>query len=420
MIDKSIEMMRKSFEKTVYTYTQLPPKWTRQRYGVYLHVPFCKTLCAFCPFYKVLFDQDLKDRYVAAIRKEIEETDITGTPEWIYFGGGTPNVLSLEELESIVGALRGKITIANMGIEILPALADADYIEGLKKLGFSKVSFGLESLSPRVNEKSRRALPGMRSVEELIRLTESLGLWSNVDMMIGLKGQSAASFLEDIQVLISLGPDQITTYPYMSLRGMKDVSSMPDDEKFETIEEAYEIMQNAGYTRKSIWCFAKGDNIYDSSRDELTGDYVGFGPAGFSTFDKYKVVNPEVGRYVENYEAGSAPRYGYLAEKSVASEEWRKFAKMIYSLRCGVSRNFPWYINAYVRLLIVNGLRKRRTLSGKGLFFAHRITKAVVESLPFPIQNRSCVEAETGADGSRPQTTAGPGPAHTGKGKRVV
>ena len=147
------------------------------------------------------------------------------------------------------------------------------------------------------------------------------------------------------------------------------------------------------------------------ARDELTGDYIGFGPAGFSTFDKYKVVNPEV---------GSTLRYGYLAEKSVASEEWRKFAKMIYSLRCGVSRNFPCYINAYVRLLIVNGLRKRRVLSGKGLFFAHRITKAVVESLPFPIQNRSCVEAETGADGSRPQTTAGPGPAHTGKGKRVV
>ena len=50
------------------------------------------------------------------------------------------------------------------------------------------------------------------------------------------------------------------------------------------------------------------------ARDELTGDYIGFGPAGFSTFDKYKVVNPE---------AGSTPRYGYLAEKSVASEEWR-------------------------------------------------------------------------------------------------
>jgi oxygen-independent coproporphyrinogen-3 oxidase len=235
MLDKSIEMMRKSFEKTVYTCTQLPPKGTRNRYGVYLHVPFCRSICSFCPFYKVLFDEELKDRYVAAVRKEIEETDITGPPEWIYFGGGTPNVLSLEELESIVGVLRSKIDIHNMGIEILPAIADAGYIEGLKKLGFSKVSFGLESLSPRVNEKSSRALPGIRSVEELIRLTGSLGLWSNVDMMIGLKGQSATSFLEDIRVLTSLGPDQITTYPYMSLRGLKDVSSMPDDEKFETI-----------------------------------------------------------------------------------------------------------------------------------------------------------------------------------------
>ncbi len=416
MLDKSIEMMRKSFEKTVYTYTHLPPKGTRKRYGVYLHVPFCRSICSFCPFYKVLFDEELKDRYVRAIRKEIEETDINGTPEWIYFGGGTPNVLSLEELGSIVGALRSKIDIHNMGIEILPAIADTGYVEGLKKLGFSKVSFGLESLSPRVNEKSSRALPGIRSVEELIRLTESLGLWSNVDMMIGLKGQSATSFLEDIRVLTSLGPDQITTYPYMSLRGLRTVSSLPDDEKFETIEEAYEIMQLAGYARKSIWCFAKGDNIYDSSRDELTGDYIGFGPAGFSTFGKYKVVNPEVRRYLENYESGSPPRSGYVAEKSDASEEWRKFAKMIYSFRCSTSRNFPWYINAFVRLLILNGLRKRKTLSRKGLYFAHRITKAVVESLPFPIQNRGCVDA----DGSTPEHLVGLEPMHSGNGKTAV
>lgn len=416
MLDKSIEMMRNSFEKTVYTYTQLPPKGTGKRYGVYLHVPFCRSICSFCPFYKVLFDEELKDRYIRAIRKEIEETDIAGSPEWIYFGGGTPNVLSLEELESILDALGDKITIKNMGIEILPAIADVGYIEGLKKLGFSKVSFGLESLSPRVNEKSRREMPGMRSVDKLIRLTESLGLWSNVDMMIGLKGQSATSFLEDIRVLVSLGPDQITTYPYMSLRGLKDVSSMPDDEKFETIEEAYEIMHAAGYMRKSIWCFAKGDNIYDSSRDELTGDYIGFGPAGFSTFDTYKVVNPEVSRYVENYESGSTIRFGYVAEKSEASEEWRKFAKMIYSLRCGTSRNFPWYINAYVRLLILNSLRKRQSLTRKGLFFAHRITKAVVESLPFPLQNRACVNTE----GVSRELSAGPESGGTGKEEMAV
>lgn len=82
----------------------------------------------------------------------------------------------------------------------------------------------------------------------------------------------------------------------------------------------------------------------------------------------------------------------FVASKGPATDKWRGFARMLYDLRCKVHPGFPGYINAFIRLLQISGYSKNGRLSRKGIDFAHQITKAVVESLPFPLQNPAVIE----------------------------
>lgn len=390
IISKSKDMMRKSFEKTLYRFREIPGPVFNGNFGIYIHVPFCLARCTFCPFYKEIFSELMKERYLSAILKEIDETDMHGEAEWVYFGGGTPNTLTIKELDDIVERIRARVQIRSMGIELLPALLDEEYLRGLRAIGFTKISVGVESFSGKVINKTGRKIAAPDRVIALIEFAKSIGLWVNVDMMVGLPEQGADAFRYDIKKISTVLPTQITIYPFMIIRGLKAVPSSPPRQQFDLIEGAGELLRECGYQRKGVWTFALGDDIYDSSRDELVKDYLGFGPSAFSTYGSWKVVNPELDVYVGNQESNK--RMGFVASKTKASDEWRKFASMIYDLKVNGTSNLPFYIKIFTWLLKLTGYIRNGSLTPKGRIFAHEITKTVVESLPFPIQNPGCVE----------------------------
>jgi len=377
LVSASKKFMRKSFENTVYRFAEPPLANFSGDFGIYVHVPFCYSKCSFCPFYKEIYSENLKKRYVESVIKEMEDKDIRGQARWTYFGGGTPNTLTLGELETILEKMRSKVELKEVGIELLPALTSPEYISGLKSIGFTKISIGVESFSNRVMRKIGRKAPANCKVEELIEQAMALGLWVNADMMVGLR-------------IAELGPSQVTIYPFMVIRGVKAKPGMLDQEQFELIEEAGQILKGWGYERKSVWTFALGDEVYDSSRDELVQDYAGFGPAAFSTYGTWKVVNPELEAYLKSID--NDKNMAFIAPKTEATNQWREFARMIYDLKCETYENAPAYINAFIRVLRLTGYCRDGHLTPKGMKFAHAITKAVVESLPFPLQNPQCVE----------------------------
>jgi oxygen-independent coproporphyrinogen-3 oxidase len=392
--ERSKKMMVKSFEKTIYRLEEAPVPAFKENYGIYIHVPFCETKCAFCPFYKEFYSEDQKKLYLEALIHEIEQKDISGEPFWIYFGGGTPNTLQIEELSRIIDTLKGKITLPDIGIEILPKLASQTYFKELKNLGFTKISLGIESLKEAVLQKNNREHTQPDRIFELIRYARDLGFWINVDMMVGLPNQSPEAFLEDIQMVSEFGPSQITTYPYMIIRNVKAKASLPNREQFELIEQAGKLLASNDYQRQGIWIFAKGNNVYDSSRDELITDYAGFGPGAFSTYGNWKVVNPKLETYLNNHE--NKTHLSFVAPKSKGTDHWREFARMLYDVKCAPDKEkFPFYLNTYIRTLELFGFARKGDLTEKGIFFAHEITKTVVESLPFPLQN-DCVVEDTG------------------------
>ena len=391
IISQSKNMMQRSFKRTLYRFREIPQPRFDGDFGIYIHVPFCLSKCSFCPFYKELFSEKRKKQYLDAILKEIDGADIQGKAKWIYFGGGTPNTLALEDIYSIVARIRGKVETDSMGVELLPALLTEEYLKGLRAIGFTKISIGVESFSDEVLSKTGRKSVTHDHVRQLIEWAQSLGLWVNVDMMVGLPNQDADTFRRDIKKISTMLPDQVTIYPFMVIKGVKAIPSSPPQEQFKLIEEADErLTGRCGYSRSGVWTFALGDDLYDSSRDELIQDYAGFGPAAFSTYGDWKVVNPELDVYVNNFQSGR--RMGFVAPKTRASDDWRKFARMLYDLRVDDSGNLPPYIKLFLWLLRVTGYIRHEIPTGKGILFAHEITKTVVESLPFPVQNPGCVE----------------------------
>ncbi len=389
IIERSKQMMKKSFEETVYHFAEAPPADLDGDFGVYVHVPFCLTMCSFCPFYKELYDEDLKAQYLDAMIAEIRGTRMAGRAKWIYFGGGTPNLLTLDELARVVGAICERVDVASIGIELLPARSTAEYLAGLRQIGFTKVSIGVESLSQEVMAPTGRKLSRREHIADLIAAAKALGLWINVDLMVGLPHQAPAAFRADVEQAAVMQPSQVTLYPFMIIRGLESVPSVPESEQFALIEEANRRLQPLGYERKGIWTFAQGEDVYDSSRDELVEDYVGFGPAAFSTYDDWKVVNPELSVYLKNW--AEDERMGFIAQKTPGADVWRQFARRIYDLRGEDFRDLPLSIRAFVGLLRLRNYIEDGQLTPKGIMFAHAISKAVVESLPFPVQNAACV-----------------------------
>ena len=383
-------MMTKSFHKTTYSYKEKPPVQIGNSFGVYIHVPFCFTKCSFCPFYKEIYEKDKKIKYLEAIKNEIENSCVSGNASWVYFGGGTPNTLKIDEVKSIVDKLRENISISTMGIELLPSVLDEEYIAGLHKIGFTKISVGVESLSKETLSKSGRKLTERERINEIIKIAQDKGLWVNVDLMIGLPEQKPDSFIEDIKEMSEISPDQITIYPFMQLGKLAVKPSLEEDEQFEYIEKANDILINQGYDRKGIWTFAKGDEVYDSSRDELIEDYIGFGPAAFSTYGSWKVVNPELDIYLRNYE--TKKRMALVADKEETSDDWRKFARMLYDLKGALEEDVFFGIKLLVKILKITGFIKKGKITKKGILFTHTITKTVVENLPYPLQNTHYIE----------------------------
>lgn len=389
LITMSSRYMRKSFESTRYRFTNLPERHPAGDFGIYVHVPLCPTLCSFCPFYKETFSEDRKNQYLAALIQEINTTNLQGTARWVYIGGGSPNILTVVEWEQVVSQLNRRVQLNSVGIELLPALLTEEYLRGLKDLGFSKVSIGIESFAAEVIEATNRTVASCQHTSEMVQLTASLGFWINIDLMVGLQHQDQNTFLEDVAHVIQLGPAQVTLYPYMVIRGHNARPAISSGQQFEWIEEAGAVLEAAGYRRRGVWTFARGEDLYDSSRDELVIDYVGFGPGAFSTCQGWKMVNPDLATYCENHRKG-VPR-GFVARESSASKEWRKFARQVYDLNGSKFPSAAAYIRLYWWLLKLGGYRSNGTFTCKGRLFAHEITKIVVESLPFPLQNPQVV-----------------------------
>ena len=295
-------------------------------------------------------------------------------------------MLTVHQLEQIKNAVQSKVKVEKIGIELLPDVLNAEYIKELRIAKFTKISMGIESFQPNVLKGTGRSVPGKEGIAELVKEVKYRGLWLNLNFMTGLPGHTRQNFLEDMQIAAELNPDQVTVYPLMRFGKIKVESSMPDKDQFHIMEEAGQILKKAGYKRHGLWTFSKGNDIHDFPMVEPAHDYIGFGPGAVSSYGQWKIVNPEIKEYLDNWKAGKSRVF--VAEKTPESDGWKKLARKFYDMNFTDTSKFVKEQRKILNHLKKSGfISKDGQLTEKGIIYAHDISKTIIENMPHPVRH---------------------------------
>lgn len=258
---------------------------------LYLHIPFCKNMCPYCPYNRIAYDKKLVQPYLEAVLNELDfyykkfgEIEISS----IYIGGGTPTNL-IDELDIIINSLRKKFFISgDICIETSPADLDEDIIKKLKNMSIDLISIGVQSFDDKYLKILRRKYDAKKA-EEAVRLALSANFKSvNIDLMFVLPNQDSKDILADLDEAIKLKVNQVTTYPlftfpYTSVGQHLRLNKirMPNFFKRRKMyKEIYNHCIKNDYKQVSVWGFKKGEIPRYSSVTRNT--YVGIGAGACS------------------------------------------------------------------------------------------------------------------------------------------
>lgn len=277
--------------------------------GLYVHIPFCKQKCMYCDFPAYQNLQDYYETYVYALVQEMdlwvsEHPESKAKPiDTIYFGGGTPTELSIQQLQMIVDKIKSTFTITDdchMTIESNPGEVDLQYLTKLVKLGFNRISFGVQTFDDKALTMLHRSHNGEKAKQAVFDAKEAGFTDINIDLIYGLPRQTLEDIQYNLNILNDLPINHISTYglqvevgTYLYHLVQKNLISIPS----ESIDEAmYDTMmeglKNQGFERYEISNFAK-DSSY--SRHNLKYwhyvDYLGFGAGAHSFYEGIRRSN---------------------------------------------------------------------------------------------------------------------------------
>jgi len=279
------------------------------RVGLYLHVPFCKNLCPFCPYNRIEYNEHLFAKYQEAVHAEIE----LYTPHLknskfhsLYIGGGTPTV-NLKGLLQILDHLKQAFSLScDICIELHPAHMDSECLESLKHAGITMLSIGVESTSDRILKKIGRNHDGKTAIDSLKRAVATGFDSVNADLMFALPGQKLKDWENDLKAIMSEGVDQISTYPLFSFpysdlgqsQNIREVKRPKSQLIRSMLTLTDSLSTNSGYKRCAVWSWLKPSKKKFSSITRH--HYVGFGPSAASmTGTDFYVNTFDVASYVE-------------------------------------------------------------------------------------------------------------------------
>ena len=193
--------------------------------SVYVHIPFCESVCYYCACNKVITrHHERAEQYLDALDVEIGlHVQALGTGQSVsqlHFGGGSPTFLSDAEIDQLMGSLRRAFRIApgaEVSIEVDPRTVTAERLAQLARAGFNRISFGVQDFDPDV-QKAVHRVQSFEMVRDLMASARALGFEStNVDLIYGLPRQTPASLARTIAQVGELRPDRIALYAYAHL-----------------------------------------------------------------------------------------------------------------------------------------------------------------------------------------------------------
>jgi len=295
----------------------------KEHAGLYIHVPFCQQKCEYCDFYSIT-RLDQVEEFVEALLAEIALRAAEFREQvfqTVFFGGGTPSLLSEEQLERIWQALQANFRIdpgGEFSIESNPGTLTREKLAHFHALGFNRLSMGVQSFNP----AELRFLGRIHSVEEVrenFRNAREAGFRNvNLDLMTAFPGLTPESFRYSLEQALALAPEHLSCYTlifepgtvfYKKMRS-GELNPLNEDEEAAYYELAREMLEAHGYCQYEISNFARGRErlcrhnlVYWEHRP-----YLGLGPSAHSFYRKVRWANKRsLTIYIKSLQKGQLP-----------------------------------------------------------------------------------------------------------------
>lgn len=288
--------------------------------GLYVHVPFCSSICNYCNFNRGLLDGGLKRRYVEAVTAEIARAGDGSAADTIYFGGGTPSLLAPAEVARVVDACREAFAVrsgAEVTLEMNPETVTADYVSAVREAGVSRLSIGVQSFDDGELARLGRRHSADDAAAALAAARAAGCRDVSLDLMLWLPAQTRDECAASVDRLVDLAPDHaslylLEVYPNAPLRdemARAGWSQAPDDDAASMYLDALRRTDAAGLVQYEISNVARPDR---RSRHNLKywqdGEWLGFGCGAHSRRDGWRWRNvSETARYVDAVAQGESP-----------------------------------------------------------------------------------------------------------------
>jgi len=244
--------------------------------SLYMHIPFCESLCLFCACNVIIQkDKRVAPPYLSVLKQELDRVSRSVSRQrqvvQFHWGGGTPTYLTPEQIDDLFSAVRARFTFAadaEIGIEVDPRVTSREHLETLRRLGFNRLSMGIQDFHAEVQKAIHRIQP-FELTRDLLIAARELGFDSvNVDLIYGLPYQTPERFAHTVDQIVELAPDRIALFSYAHVPWLKKqqgsfATHLPEGmQKFEIFRTGLLKFLEAGYLYIGMDHFAKpGDEL---------------------------------------------------------------------------------------------------------------------------------------------------------------
>jgi oxygen-independent coproporphyrinogen-3 oxidase len=307
----------------------------QRKFGVYLHVPFCRVRCGYCDFNTYTSEElrgakrtDYAGQAISEVTFAAHVMQEAGLPErsasTVFFGGGTPTLLPAEDLAAMLASVRAAWSLepdAEITTEANPDSVDLDYLLALKRAGFTRVSFGMQSAVPRVLATLERTHDPER-IPLVVSWARESGLDVSLDLIYGTPGETLDDWRHSLDHAMAQQPDHLSAYSLIIEDGTKlarqirrgEVAQPDEDLQAEMYELADALLSSEGYEWYEVSNWARDASAHQS-RHNLAywqgHDWWGIGPGAHSHIGGvrwWNVKHPAA--YADRVVAGHSPAAG--------------------------------------------------------------------------------------------------------------
>ena len=266
--------------------------------GVYIHIPFCKTICSYCDFCKVFYNERWVKKYLECLKEEINDIYMNEEIESIYIGGGTPSALSLKSLERLFEIIKlfKKSNLKEFSFECNLNDINEELLKILKSNGVNRLSIGIESFNKEKLKYMGRNHSFQEALEK-ITLCRNCGFDNiNVDFIYGFHFETLKMMNKDLKLILKLKPDHISTYSLMiedntllKINDFKNIDEELDALMYKTICKKLKKKKYNHY-EVSNFSLNKKESIHNL-RYWNNQEYYGFGLSASGYIDKIRYTN---------------------------------------------------------------------------------------------------------------------------------